>query len=49
MYSAQGSDICLTMVDGIVLYQDGEYPTLDIEKIKANARASTQRVLARLG
>lgn len=49
VYSAQGSDICLTMVDGIVLYQDGEYPTLDIEKIKANARASTQRVLARLG
>ena len=49
VYSAQGSDICLTMVDGVVLYRDGEYPTLDIEKIKANARASTQRVLARLG
>lgn len=34
VYSAQGNDICLTMVDGNVLYRDGEYPTIDIEKLK---------------
>lgn len=32
VYSADGKDVCLTMVDGNVLYRDGEYTTIDIEK-----------------
>lgn len=32
-YSAQSSDVCMTMVDGKVLYENGEYTTLDKEKI----------------
>lgn len=32
-YSAQSSDVCMTMVDGKVLYENGEYFTLDKEKI----------------
>ena len=32
-YSAQSSDICMTMVDGKVLYENGDYLTLDKEKI----------------
>ena len=32
-YSAQNSDVCMTMVDGKVLYENGEYLTLDKEKI----------------
>ena len=32
-YSAQSSDVCMTMVDGKVLYENGEYLTLDKEKI----------------
>lgn len=32
-YSAQSSDVCLTMVDGKILYENGEYTTLDKEKI----------------
>ncbi|MBP3446893.1 MAG: amidohydrolase [Clostridia bacterium] len=32
-YSAQSSDIYMTMVDGKVLYENGEYKTLDKEKI----------------
>ncbi len=32
-YSAQGSDVCMTMVDGKILYENGEYTTLDKEKI----------------
>lgn len=32
IYSASGSDVCLTMVNGEVLYKDGEYKTIDIEK-----------------
>ena len=41
VYSASGKDVRLTMVDGKVLYQDGEYTTIDLEKVMAetdNAR-----------
>ena len=31
--SAQGSDVCMTMVDGRILYENGNYLTLDKEKI----------------
>ncbi len=48
IYSAQGSDVVLTMVDGTVLYQDGCYPTLDIEKIKFEAVQSTNEILQQL-
>lgn len=33
VYSAQGSDVVLTMVDGKILYENGEYYTLDKERI----------------
>jgi 5-methylthioadenosine/S-adenosylhomocysteine deaminase len=33
-YSARGSDVCLTMVQGQILYENGEYKTLDLEKIR---------------
>ena len=33
VYSASGKDVRLTMVDGKVLYQDGEYTTIDLEKV----------------
>ncbi len=32
-YSAQASDVCMTMVDGKVLYKDGEYVTMDRDRI----------------
>ncbi len=32
-YSAQGSDVCMTMVDGKILYKDGIYLTMDREKV----------------
>ncbi|MBO4563132.1 MAG: amidohydrolase [Clostridia bacterium] len=32
VYSAHGSDVCMTMVRGRILYRDGEWLTLDIEK-----------------
>ncbi len=49
VFAAQGTDVCLTMVDGKVLYRDGEYTTVDIERVAANACASTERVRSRLG
>ncbi len=35
VYSARGSDVCLTMVNGKVLYENGEFKTIDIERAKA--------------
>jgi len=32
-YSAQASDVCMTMVDGKVLYKDGQFLTMDRDKI----------------
>ena len=37
-YSAQGSDVCMTMVDGKVLYENGEFLSMDREKVMYNAR-----------
>ncbi|MDR0475346.1 MAG: amidohydrolase [Treponema sp.] len=36
-YAAGGSDVCLTMVQGRVLYENGEYKTIDIEKVRTEA------------
>ncbi|MBR2640300.1 MAG: amidohydrolase family protein, partial [Oscillospiraceae bacterium] len=33
VFSAQSSDVVLTMVDGDVLYRDGKYKTIDINKV----------------
>ena len=33
-YSARSSNVLMTMVDGKVLYEKGEYKTIDIEKVK---------------
>ena len=32
VYSASGSDVCMTMVQGKVLYRDGIWYTLDVRK-----------------
>ena len=43
-YSAQGSDVCLTICDGNVLYEDGEYKTLDKERIYADVKKVTKKL-----
>jgi len=40
VYSAQGSDVAMTMVDGKILYENGQYRTIDMEKVKFNAQAA---------
>lgn len=47
-YAAQGADIRMTMVDGEVLYRDGEFKTIDIEKVKAEVQRRTDSILSRL-
>lgn len=34
VYSANSSNVCFNMVDGQILYENGEYTTLDEEKVK---------------
>ncbi|MCL2883200.1 MAG: amidohydrolase [Coriobacteriia bacterium] len=48
VFSAQGSDVVLTMVDGQVLYKDGEYTTIDIELIMAATQKARDRIVSEL-
>ena len=48
VYSAAGSDIVMTMVDGKVLYRDGEYLTIDIEQAIEQTEKATEEILGRL-
>ena len=38
VYSAKGSDVCMTMVAGKVLYRDGKWLTIDIDKAVADVK-----------
>lgn len=42
VYSAQASDVVMTMVDGRILYENGEFLTLDRERIFRNFRKSCE-------
>ncbi len=48
VYSASGSDVVLTMVDGKVLYDNGQYTTIDIEKTIYEAEQATKHILSQL-
>ncbi len=48
-YTASGSDIVLTLCDGRVLYRDGAFPTIDIERVTREVDASRRRILGELG
>ena len=45
VYSAQGSDVKMTMVDGRILYENGQYHTLDKERVIADFKKSCDRLL----
>ena len=44
-YAANAADVSHTLVDGRVLYRKGEFTTLDIEKVKAEAGARGLRLV----
>lgn len=48
VYSASGSDVVLTMVDGKVLYNQGEYTTIDIEKVVFEVERAAERISSQL-
>lgn len=44
VYSAQGSDVCMTMVDGEILYENGEFKTIDKEKTFSEVEKIARRL-----
>ncbi|MDD6288963.1 MAG: amidohydrolase [Eggerthellales bacterium] len=48
VYAGHGSDVVLTMCDGQVVYQDGTWPTIDLEQAKAQVIARHQRICGQL-
>ena len=44
VYASHGSDVVLTMCDGRVVYRDGVWPTLDVERAKAEVAQRTERI-----
>lgn len=45
VYSSCGGDVFMTMADGRILYENGSYKTLDIEKIIFNTEKTRLRIL----
>jgi len=43
-YSVQASDVCLTMVDGAILYENGEFKTIDKEKVSHGIKKCYERI-----
>ncbi len=44
VYSAQASDVVMTVVDGEILYDHGEYPTIDAGRAEFEFRAAVKRL-----
>lgn len=49
VYSAQGSDVVLTMCDGKILYENGIYTTIDIEKARFETESRAYAIAAKVG
>ncbi len=48
IFSADGKDVLLTMCDGNVLYRNGSYATIDIERAKAESEAAMNKIMTLL-
>ena len=48
VYAGCGGDVCLTMCDGRVIYEEGSWPTLDVERAKEEVSARHERICKEL-
>ncbi len=46
VYSAQAADVCMTMVDGKILYENGEFLTIDRERVQHDLKHAVSRLFA---
>lgn len=44
LYSAQGSDVLMTMVDGQILYENGEFKTIDTDHVMYDVKQALNRL-----
>ena len=44
VYSAQAADVCMTMVDGKILYENGEFLTIDRERIQHDLKTAVSHL-----
>ena len=44
--AGHGSDVVLTMADGAVIYRDGVWPGIDVERAQAEVEERTKRIIA---
>lgn len=49
VYSAQGSDVVLTMCDGNILYENGVYTTIDVEKARYETEKRAYAIANEIG
>ena len=49
LYSANAADVVMTVCDGQVVYDDGEWPTIDVERVAVECDRCVGEVLADLG
>ena len=48
VYSCSGGEIKMTMVDGKILYENGEFTTIDIERVIREVNSATKGILEKL-
>ncbi len=48
IFAGEGSDVVLTMSDGKIVYENGEWPALDLEKVKAEVSDRAARIISEL-
>ena len=46
VYSSDRSDVVLTMVDGRILFEKGEYNTIDIERLRHDFKAARSKLMS---
>ena len=48
VFAGDGSDVVLTLCDGQVVYEDGSWPGIDLERVKAEVAARAERIISEL-
>ncbi len=48
VFAGDGSDVVLTMCDGKVAYREGAWPSIDLDRVKAEVSARAKRIIAEL-
>ena len=48
VYSASGKDVCLTMIDGKIVYENGDFKTIDVERAIFEVNKSASRIIKEL-